>query len=94
MVTILLRDLSAFPGENGGGGQIRRHEPEETDVADGGGLQEGIQKARQWILPKVIEVGKAKENNWKQNFQSSEEKKKKEGNGEDPGTREFFRNQR
>lgn len=70
------------------------------DVADCGeqgrrgdrGLQEGIQKTTPWILPKIIEVGKARENNWKQNFQSSDERK--EGKGEGPGTREFYRNQR
>lgn len=92
LVTVLLRDPFALPGESEGGGWRCSHGPEEANVADRRDLQEGIQKARLWILPKVIEVRKAKESNWQRNFQSSDEKK--EGKGEKPGTREFHRNQR
>lgn len=38
-------------------------------------------EGKTWILPKVIEAGKAKENNWKQNFQSSDEKKRRKRGG-------------
>lgn len=56
---------------------------QRTLRADWADLQEGVQNARPWILPKgkvaLIEVGKAKESTWRNGFQSSEEKKREMG---------------
>jgi len=38
-----------------------------------GGTCGKVSRRQDWILPKVIEVRKAKESNWQRNFQSSDE---------------------
>ena len=58
-------------------------------MADRRDLQEGIQKARPWILPKVTEVTKVTGNKI-----SRVQMKKKRRKGGESRTREFHRNQR
>lgn len=72
-VTALLRSLLGPPGDGGvvvtedvSAERQRRLKAARAD------LQEGVQNARPWVLPKgkvaVIEVGKAKESTWKKSF--------------------------
>lgn len=85
VATVLLRDPFALLRESG----RCSHEAEETST-DRVNLQEGTQKARLLILPKVkvsvTEVRKAKESNGKK--KSSEFARKKGGKKENPRTRE------